>query len=57
MNSERPSGSLGVRMGKRRMRRQRARARQLHRVGGSGAATPRPLERLNQWRRSRQLTH
>jgi len=35
--------------GKRRLRRQRARARQLHRVGGSGATTSRPIERLNQW--------
>ena len=43
--------------GKRRIRRQRARARQLHRLSGSGAATARPIERLNQWRRSRQLTH
>jgi hypothetical protein len=36
--------------GKRRARRDRARARRLHRVGGSGAATPRPIERLNKWR-------
>jgi hypothetical protein len=43
--------------GKRRMRRQRARENTLHRVGGSGAATPHPLERLNHWRRSQQLTH
>jgi hypothetical protein len=43
--------------GKRRLRRQRARARQLHHVGGSGAVTSRPIERLNQWQRSRQVTH
>jgi hypothetical protein len=43
--------------GKRRMRRQRAREKHLHRVGGSGAATPRPIARLNHWRRSCQLTH
>lgn len=43
--------------GKRRMRRQRAREKQLHRVGGSGAATSRPVERLNHWRHARQLTH
>jgi hypothetical protein len=42
---------------KRRMRRQRARDKHLHPVGGSGAATPRPIERLNHWRRSQQLTH
>ena len=43
--------------GERRARRDRQRARRLHRVGGSGAATPRPIERLNKWRCSQQLTH
>lgn len=43
--------------GKRRQRRDRARARRLHRLGGSGATTPRPVQRLNKWRRSCQLTH
>jgi hypothetical protein len=43
--------------GKRRERRLRARAKQLHPVGGSGACTQRSLERLNKWRRSSQLTH
>lgn len=43
--------------GKRRVRRQRARARQLHRLSGSGAATARPIERLNKWRYSCQMTH
>jgi hypothetical protein len=43
--------------GKRRQRRDRARARRLHEVGGSGAVTPCPIERLNKWRRSCQLTH
>lgn len=43
--------------GKRRQRRDRARARRLHRAGGSGAATSRPIDRLNKWRRSCQLTH
>lgn len=43
--------------GKRRRRRERARARRLHRLGGSGAATARPVERLNKWRYSQQLTH
>jgi len=43
--------------GKRRQRRDRARARRLHRVGASGATTPRPIERLNKWRSSCQLTH
>lgn len=40
--------------GKRRQRRNRA---TLHRLGGSGATTHRPIERLNQWRCSHQLTH
>jgi hypothetical protein len=43
--------------GKRCQRRQRARAKQLHPVGGSGACTQRPLERLKKWRRSHQVTH
>jgi hypothetical protein len=43
--------------GKRQLRRQRARARHLHHVGGSGAATSRPIERLDQWRRSHRVTH
>lgn len=43
--------------GKRRQRRDCARARQLHHLGASGAATPRPIERLNKWRYSCQLTH
>jgi hypothetical protein len=43
--------------GKRHARRQRARARRLHRLGGSGACSIRPIERLNKWRRSQQLTH
>jgi len=43
--------------GKRRERRDRVRAKRLHQVGGSGAATPRPIERLNKWRCSQQLTH
>jgi hypothetical protein len=43
--------------GKRRLRRQRAHARQFHPVGGSGAVTSRPIQRLNQWQRSRQVTH
>lgn len=43
--------------GKRRRRRDRARTRRLHRLGGSGAATPRPIARLNKWRRSCQVTH
>ena len=43
--------------GKRRQRRDRAHAQRLHRVGASGAATPRPIERLNKWRSSCQLTH
>lgn len=43
--------------GKRRERRLRGRTKQLHPVGGSGACTQRPLERLNKWRRSCQLTH
>jgi hypothetical protein len=43
--------------GKRRERRERLRAKRLHRMGGSGATTPRPVERLNKWRRSCQLTH
>lgn len=38
-------------------RRERLRAKRLHRIGGSGATTPRPVERLNKWRRSCQLTH
>ena len=41
--------------GKRRQRRDRA--RRLHRVGASAAVTPRPIERLNKWRSSCQLTH
>lgn len=40
--------------GKRRQRRRRTK---LHQLGGSGAATQRPIERLNQWRCSHQLTH
>ena len=40
--------------GKRRQRRNRA---TLHRLGGSGATTHRPIDRLNKWRRSCQLTH
>jgi len=43
--------------GKRRQRRERTRARRLHRLGGSGAATYRPVDRLNKWRSSCQLTH
>lgn len=43
--------------GKRRERRTRLRAKRLHRVGGSGAATSRPVDRLNKWRSSCQLTH
>lgn len=43
--------------GKRRQRRDRARIRRVHRLGGSGAITHRPVERLNQWRCSQQLTH
>jgi hypothetical protein len=43
--------------GKRRERRQRSRAKPLHSVGGSGACTRRPLERLNKWRHSSQVTH
>jgi hypothetical protein len=43
--------------GKRHERRRRARAKPLHPVGGSGACTQRPLERLNKWRRSYQVTH
>lgn len=43
--------------GKRRQRRNRALTRRLHRIGGSGAATPRPIERLNKWRSSCQVTH
>lgn len=43
--------------GKRRQRRDRARARRLHRLGGSGATTTRPIARLNKWRSSCQLTH
>ena len=42
--------------GKRRQRRDRARKR-VHRLGGSGAVTTRPIARLDKWRRSRQLTH
>lgn len=41
--------------GKRRQRRNRA--KQCHRLGGSGAATLQPIERLNKWRHSQQLTH
>lgn len=43
--------------GKRRQRRERDRAKRLHRLGGSGAATSRPVERLDKWRRSCQVTH
>jgi hypothetical protein len=43
--------------GKRRQRRNRARIRRLHRIGASGAVTPRPIERLDKWRSSCQLTH
>jgi hypothetical protein len=43
--------------GKRRLRRQRARLNQSHRLSGSGAASVRPIQRLDQWRRSCQLTH
>lgn len=43
--------------GKRRQRRLQARARRLHPLGGSGACTPRPLERLAKWRHSQQVTH
>jgi hypothetical protein len=42
---------------KRRLRRQRARDTQLRLLGGSGAAASRPIDRLNQWQRSCQLTH
>lgn len=38
--------------GQRRIRPQRAHARQLHRLSGSGAATTRRIERLNKWRYS-----
>ena len=41
--------------GKRYERRKRARP--LHCLGGSGAATRQPVERLNKWRCSQQLTH
>jgi hypothetical protein len=43
--------------GKRRERRDRGRTRRLHRLGGSGAASPRPIERLKKWRSSCQVTH
>jgi hypothetical protein len=43
--------------GQRRQRRERMRLRRLHGIGGSGAATPRPIEHLNKWRCSCQLTH
>ena len=43
--------------GKRRERRDRLRAKRLHPLGGSGAASSRPIERLNKWRRSQQATH
>jgi hypothetical protein len=43
--------------GKRRLRRQRVRDTQLHPLGGSGAVTPRLIDRLNQWQRSCQLIH
>lgn len=43
--------------GKRRQRRDRARLRRLHPLGGSGAATPRPIQRLDKWLLSYQLTH
>jgi hypothetical protein len=43
--------------GKRQLRRQRARARRLHRLGASGATTSRPIQRLNKWRSSQQVTH
>lgn len=42
--------------GKRRTRRDRARQR-LHAVSGSGAATSRPIQRLDKWRSACQLTH
>jgi len=42
---------------KRRQRRQRARAKLLHPLGGSGACTQHPLERLAKWPRSYQVTH
>lgn len=41
--------------GKRYERRKRARC--LHCLGGSGATTIQPVERLNRWRCSHQLTH
>jgi hypothetical protein len=47
--------------GKRYLRRQRSRQRHHHALAGSGACAPRPVHRrptaLDQWRRSRQLTH
>lgn len=43
--------------GQRRQRRDRTRARRLHRLGGSGAATSRPIQRLDKWLHSCQLTH
>jgi hypothetical protein len=43
--------------GKRRARREPARARRLHRLGGSGATTSHPMERLKKWRCTQQLTH
>jgi hypothetical protein len=49
--------ALFVWNGKRRLRRQRARDTQPHPLGGSGAVTPRPIDRLNQWQRSCQLIH
>ena len=47
--------------GKRQLRRERSRQRHHHALGGSGACARRPVHRrptaLDQWRRSRQVTH
>ena len=47
--------------GKRQLRRARSRQRHRQSLGGSGACARRPLHRrptaLEQWRRSRQVTH
>ncbi len=47
--------------GKRQLRRERSRQRHRHALGGSGAYARRPVHRrlssLDQWRRSRQVTH
>lgn len=43
--------------GKRRSRRERARAARLHQLGGSRACSVRPIDRLNKWRCSLQSPH